>query len=41
MEKKQKELLIIMPAYNEAGNIENVLDNLKHLKLLVLLICLL
>ncbi len=29
MEKKQKELLIIMPAYNEAGNIENVLDKLE------------
>ena len=29
MGKKQKELLIIMPAYNEAGNIENVLDKLE------------
>lgn len=30
MEKvKQKELLIIMPAYNEAGNIENVLTQLE------------
>ncbi len=26
---KQKELLIIMPAYNEAGNIENVLNQLE------------
>lgn len=33
MEKKQKELLIIMPAYNEASNIENVLDKLEALEI--------
>lgn len=29
-QKKQKELLIIIPAYNEAGNIEKLLDKLEE-----------
>lgn len=29
-EKRQKELLIIIPAYNEAGNIEKLLDKLEQ-----------
>ena len=29
-EKRQKELLIIIPAYNEEGNIEKLLDKLEQ-----------
>ena len=31
VEKKQKELLIIIPAYNEEKNIERVLEELERL----------